>query len=466
MCIRDSICTAEGEILTLIGNRLGWPREHCSVKPIDFFGLQCDAPPPLGTGCLDNSIVGLCDGAFFFCRLDASQNFTFEDDELYRSFLKAIAIKQRARRFKEQANVKLIQEIIQELWGGEAWVVSANNGVISVSAGRDLSFDEVCLLSLYEQVICVGPGIRLEIFCIAPDQVNCDTPVAPNNSPFMDVCEDGEIINITHGAFNTPIGAIPTLSAAGLPPNITFTDNGDGSFTLSGTCDATGTSAYSITAMNGGESITVMGNTFTQNVANVNNPPVANGVVPNSQTITDGDTIIPMDFSSCFTDPDGDLLQFSLTPAIAGLSIDPLTGVVTGSPSGIAAPFPMTISVIVTATDPDGESDTCQADIIINELITGPTAPSLSGLDCPVFPTVLENQPSATVLGPFSPFNGSGTITVSGIPTSFLTQVGNSYELVIPANTPASGIEIYSVTLTNASGSVTCSGNSLEIVGL
>lgn len=157
------ICTAEGEILTLIGNRLGWPREHCNVRPIEFSGNENATPPNQGAGPQNSPVAGTSG-------LDGSQNFVFSDDEQYRSFLKAAAIKQRQRRSKQQYKVKSINEVIKSLWGDDAWIVQADDGVIGVSAGRDLTQQEIEILSLYDRIICVGAGIRLEVYSIAPQR--------------------------------------------------------------------------------------------------------------------------------------------------------------------------------------------------------------------------------------------------------------------------------------------------------
>lgn len=183
--------TATDAILTMIGQRVGWPRQHCNVRPTEYFGFECDPPPPTGTGCDEPSVVGLCEPeAFFFCRLNGSFNYEFTDDELYRGFVKAAIIKSRARRFKELSTVKLITEQIKALWGDDAWVVSADNNAIAVSAGRDLTSEEIEILSLFRRILCAGLGIELQVFCVAPTKpIGCNlSPVA--NSVTTIECSD------------------------------------------------------------------------------------------------------------------------------------------------------------------------------------------------------------------------------------------------------------------------------------
>jgi len=163
--------TAEGETLTVLGNLAGWPRVHCNVKAQPFFGLECPTDPaPFNSGCNEASVVGLCDGAYFFCALSEREDYEFTDDDLYRRFIKAKNIKNRAIRLGEAPDVGLITEIIQELWGEDAWVVNAGGGKIDVSAGRDLTDDEQCLVTLYGRVICAGPAIEIRVHCDAPDK--------------------------------------------------------------------------------------------------------------------------------------------------------------------------------------------------------------------------------------------------------------------------------------------------------
>lgn len=306
------ICTAQGELLTIIGERLGWPREHCNVKPVDFFGLECTESLPDSTGCNQASIVGLCDGAFFFCRLNGNQNYTFDNDEFYRSFLKAVAIKNRGRVNKELETVKLIREIIKALWGDEAWIVSVGANAIGVSAGRDLVEEEICLLSLYESIICTGLGIRLELHCMQPTR--------PEPCPFQIVnCPEDRRVradeNFEFVNLGGVIGGVPpyTVSQIGPffplinPTGVTFIGNSDGTYNLSGKAGTTSEKfnyAVSITDSNG-DTVECNGNCLTI-VGSLNSPPVA----PINENIT-CNVGQPFSYTSPpFVDDDGDTVTF------------------------------------------------------------------------------------------------------------------------------------------------------------
>ena len=75
-------------------------------------------------------------------------------------------------------------------------------------------------------------------------------------------------------------------------------------------------------------------------------------VLPPQQNV-DGATIEPVDVSGGFEDIDGDPLTFTAIGLPEGLSVDPDTGIITGTlPPGTSANGPYVVTI--TATDPDG----------------------------------------------------------------------------------------------------------------
>lgn len=90
-------------------------------------------------------------------------------------------------------------------------------------------------------------------------------PVAPSGSPFTDTGVEGTALSLTRGTFG---GTAPiVLTASGIPAGVTFADNGDGSFTLTGTWPAVGSYSYDVTGTNTAGSFTVVGNTLVSTVA-------------------------------------------------------------------------------------------------------------------------------------------------------------------------------------------------------
>src|SRR5439155_13438835 len=94
---------------------------------------------------------------------------------------------------------------------------------------------------------------------------------------------------------------------------------------------------------------------FKVNVTEVNSPPVL--TVPDNQTITDLGTLVVMNTA---TDPDlpTNTLTFSLVSPPAGMSIDPISGVVTWRPTEAQGPSTNLIKVKVTDNGTPALSDT------------------------------------------------------------------------------------------------------------
>ena len=92
-----------------------------------------------------------------------------------------------------------------------------------------------------------------------------------------------------------------------------------------------------------------------------NDAPVTGGTIP-SQANLDAEAIVPLDAASVFSDPDGDTLTYSATGLPTGLTIDTVTGEITGTIDNSASqegPLNDGVFVVeVTATDDNGESIT------------------------------------------------------------------------------------------------------------
>ncbi|MBK9081556.1 MAG: DUF4347 domain-containing protein [Rhizobiales bacterium] len=137
-----------------------------------------------------------------------------------------------------------------------------------------------------------------------------------------------------------PVGSIGTLTWT---PAANANGTGIASFTFQVTDDG-GTA-------NGGLNTDQSANTITFNVTPVNDAPVSTALA--NQTGADASSV-NLDVSGAFSDPDAtDALAFSASGLPAGLSIDPVTGVISGTidhSASASGPY----SVTVTATDPWG----------------------------------------------------------------------------------------------------------------
>jgi hypothetical protein len=126
--------------------------------------------------------------------------------------------------------------------------------------GRQFTTLEQQFMPLYTSVVPLGLGVKLHFLTAAA----CP-PLAPQT--FTDTGRVGTIMAINHGTFT---GTAPmTLAAAGLPAGVLFTDNGNGTFALTGTWPAAGTHLYSVAATNAAGTTNVTGNRLISTAAPV-----------------------------------------------------------------------------------------------------------------------------------------------------------------------------------------------------
>ena len=184
--------------------------------------------------------------------------------------------------------------------------------------------------------------------------VNDVAPVATPALPDRSV-NDGSTVGIaTAGGFSNPNAVPYTYTATGLPKGLSI-DAGTG--VISGTIDhdasaagAGGTYAIAVTADDG------QGGTATNSfhLTSSNQAPIVGTKTPD-QTSAEGALVAGVDASKAFTDPNsGDTLTFAASNLPPGLTIDPKTGVISGTVPGNATPG--AYFVTVTATDDKGLS--------------------------------------------------------------------------------------------------------------
>ena len=152
----------------------------------------------------------------------------------------------------------------------------------------------------------------------------------------------GGIAIATSQGFTDANGNALTYSATGLPAGLTVNPT---TGQITGTIDhdasknaptttgsgATldGTYAVVVTASDG------QGGSATQSfmINSANGAPVV-GVATAAQSSTTGQTVTPVDTSKAFSDPNGDPLTYSASNLPKGLSIDPATGIISGTVAG------------------------------------------------------------------------------------------------------------------------------------
>lgn len=149
------IDTAAGDQLTILGKALGWPRCHCRGQRRPVFGFECEdecGPPTV-------PIRGFCEADWDCGDGPEYVEFCFTDDELYRGFLKA-----RIVTLTGDYTRSGLTAAAREVFGGNAAIYYERPGVVSVATGRLLTNTEIAIAHLYEQVLPIAPGIRLEIW--------------------------------------------------------------------------------------------------------------------------------------------------------------------------------------------------------------------------------------------------------------------------------------------------------------
>lgn len=143
---------ATGHQLTLLGQRLGWPRCHCVCTTQPLFGFECDGV--VGT----TQISGFCDDGVTWedCGPFGVSEICLQDDDLYRKFL-------FVRRFQALSlyDLQSLSDAVQIMWGLTAKVMDAGNGRVVIAFGRELTNAETAVLQLYPRVLPIAPGINV-----------------------------------------------------------------------------------------------------------------------------------------------------------------------------------------------------------------------------------------------------------------------------------------------------------------
>jgi len=167
---------------------------------------------------------------------------------------------------------------------------------------------------------------------------------------------DGDDLAIDMAAL--PDGTIIPLGVATDIPEGTLTVNADGTFTFDPADNFTGpvNFGYTVTDNEGGTDVA----TVTIDVTPVNDTPTVGMTLPDQEGV-DSSEITALDTSPAFDDLDGEPLTFTAVNLPEGLMIDPMTGIISGTPAHDASQggndnLDGVYNVTVTATDPDGET--------------------------------------------------------------------------------------------------------------
>ncbi len=261
-------------------------------------------------------------------------------------------------------------------------------------------------------------------------EVNNPAPVATDDVAATD--EDTPVIIPVLANDNDPDGdALSVTSATASNGLVTINPDGTITYTPNPDFNGTDTITYTISDGNGGTSTA----TVEVTVAPVNDAPVASSPLPNVTGVDGEMPSIPT--AGNFSDVDGDTLTFTAAGLPAGLSIDPDTGLITGTIDNQASQINGGIYT-VTVTADDGNGGTVDSTFTYSVTNPAPTAANDSATtdeDTPVIIDVLANDndpdgddltatvasaPNGTVVinpdgtvtyTPNQDFNGTDTIT-------------------------------------------------------
>ncbi len=246
-----------------------------------------------------------------------------------------------------------------------------------------------------------------------------DPPTAVNDA--TQTTDEGTVItgiNVLANDFDGDGDSLSVTAANANNGTVTINANGTLNYTPNGGFSGTDTVTYTISDGRGGTSTA----TFDVTVASVNDPPVPVGSLP-SQTNVDAAQGIFVGTSQGFSDPDNGFgeLSYSATGLPPGLSINASTGAITGTIDNSASQGGSggVYNIVVTATDPDGESATQNFAWTINN--PPPQANNGGGStneDTPITVNVLNNDQDPdgddlTVVSASAP-NGAVVINADG----------------------------------------------------
>ena len=233
-----------------------------------------------------------------------------------------------------------------------------------------------------------------------------------------------------------PDGDTVTYSATGLPASLSINPT---TGAITGTLSYTSAGPYTVivTASDG----TLSGSqTFTWTVTNVNRAPVVTAIA--NQTSAENATIT---LAVTASDPDGDALTYSATGLPAGLSINPTTGAITGTLSYTSA-GPHT----VTVTASDGTLSASQSFTwTVTNVNRAPVVTAIANQ------TSAENAPITLAVTASDPDGDALTYSATGLPASLSLSPTTG---VISGTLSYTSAGIHSVTVTASDG--TLSGES------
>lgn len=203
------------------------------------------------------------------------------------------------------------------------------SGVVTGTIDRQASIGGPSGNGVYSVTIAVDDGHGGTTSQTFTFSVTNPAPIAVNDSA-TGTEDTAIVINVLDGSAS---GGVPDSDPDGDPLTVTAASAANGTVTIgsngqityqpNANFNGTDTIVYTISDGNGGTASA----TVTVTVAGVNDDPVGQPIADRTRNDGDQDTI---DLAAFFSDPDGDALRYSVTGLPSGLTLDPITGWITG----------------------------------------------------------------------------------------------------------------------------------------
>jgi len=269
-------------------------------------------------------------------------------------------------------------------------------------------------------------------------EVNNPAPVATDDVATTD--EDTPVIIPVLANDNDPDGdALSVTSATASNGLVTINPDGTITYTPNQDFNGTDTITYTISDGNGGTSTA----TVEVTVAPVNDAPVASSPLPNVTGVDGEMPSIPT--AGNFSDVDGDTLTFTAAGLPAGLSIDPDTGLITGTIDNQASQVNGGVYT-VTVTADDGNGGTVDSTFTYSVTNPAPTAANDSATtdeDTPVIIDVLANDND--------PDGDDLTVTVASAPNGVVV-INPDGTITYTPNQDFNGTDTITYTISDGNG--------------
>ena len=330
-------------------------------------------------------------------------------------------------------------------------------GIISGTPDADASQGGPNGDGVYTITVTVDDGNGGTITTSVVYTISNPAPIALDDGP-IDITEDTALVLDIQANDDDPDGDVVTITAINgqpiavggsvtLPSGSVVTLNADGTVEYDPAENLNGPDSfdYTITDADGASDTA----SVDINILAVNDTPETDADLPDRNN-NDGETITPIDVSGSFSDIENDPLTFTATGLPPGLSIDPVTGVISGTlDSDASANGPYTVTI--TATDPSGDSISTDFEWTVDNVVpvvVTPIGPQ-SGVDGqPVTISTSDN---------FNDIDGDPvTYTATGLPPGLsIDPVTGEITGTLPNDSSVNGPYTIVVTVTDSQGAST-----------